>query len=376
MKSLVISKDDLRHNINIIKKFAKMDTPDDSGNKYKLIGVVKGNGYGLGLIEYSKFLIDNGIETLAVATLEEAQMLKKADIKEDILMLSSTSIEKELKELIESEIILTVGSKESAEKVCKIAKKTDKKIRVHIKIDTGFGRYGFLYSDVKTIIESIKELLNISNVSIEGIYSHFSLAYYKNDKWTIKQFERFINLIETLKLNDINIKTMHICNSPAFLNYPTMHLNGARIGSAFLGRVALENSVGLKKIGKLKTNITEIKTVPKGYNIGYLNSYKTKRETKLAIIQVGYMDGYNISIKNDMFRFVDKLRNLSHSLKRFLKKESFKVNINNKNYNIIGKVGMYHIAIDITGSDVKINDLVYLDINPLHVDSKIRREYI
>ena len=96
----------------------------------------------------------------------------------------------------------------------------------------------------------------------------------------------------------------------------------------------------------------------------------------IAIIQVGYMDGYNISIKNDMFRFVDKLRDLSHSLKRFLKKESFKVNINNKNYNIIGKVGMYHIAIDITGSDVKINDLVYLDINPLHVDSKIRREYI
>lgn len=88
------------------------------------------------------------------------------------------------------------------------------------------------------------------------------------------------------------------------------------------------------------------------------------------------MDGYNISIKNDMFRFVDKLRDLSHSLKRFLKKESFKVNINNKNYNIIGKVGMYHIAIDITGSNVKINDLVYLDVNPLHIDSKIRREYI
>ena len=88
------------------------------------------------------------------------------------------------------------------------------------------------------------------------------------------------------------------------------------------------------------------------------------------------MDGFNISLKNDMFRFVDKLRNLSHSIKRFLKKETLRVTINNKKYNVIGKVGMYHVAIDITDSDVKINDFAFLDVNPLHVDGKIRREYI
>lgn len=88
------------------------------------------------------------------------------------------------------------------------------------------------------------------------------------------------------------------------------------------------------------------------------------------------MDGYNITLKDDMFRFVDKLRDLSHSIKKFLRKNTLKVTINNKKYNVIGKVGMYHMTIDITGSDIKINDTVYLDINPLHVDSKIRREYI
>jgi len=380
MKSLVINKNDLRHNIKIIKDLARLDILDDNGKKYKLIAVVKGNGYGLGLVEYSKFLIDNGIEILAVATIEEAIVLREAGIKEDILMLSSTSIKEELKILIENDVIITIGSKDATNAVLEIANDVGadshidpKKIRAHIKIDTGFGRYGFLYSDIRTIVESIKSL---SNISIEGMYSHFSRAYYKKDKWTKEQFSRLISVIEALKLNDINIETYHMCNSPAFLNFPEMHLNGARMGSVFLGRVAAENNVGLKKIGQLKTNITEIKTVPKGYNIGYLNGYKTKKETKLAIVQVGYMDGYNITMSTDMFRFIDKLRNLSQSIKRFLNKTNLKVTINDRKYNVIGKVGMYHLAIDITGSDIKLNDFVYLDINPLHVDNKIEREYV
>ena len=88
------------------------------------------------------------------------------------------------------------------------------------------------------------------------------------------------------------------------------------------------------------------------------------------------MDGFNIRLRRDMFRFVDNLRDLKHCLKRFVKRQVLQITINNKKYNVIGKVGMYHMTIDITGSSIKIGDPVYLDVNPIHVDGKIRREYI
>ena len=329
---------------------------------------------GFGLVEYSKFLIDNGIEMLAVATTEDAIALREAGIKEDILMMSSTCIKEDVELLIQNNIILTIGSIEAIKLADELARKYNITIRAHLKIDTGFGRYGFVYSRLE---ETVAVLREITNIKIEGTFSHFSQAYAKNEKWTNLQFDRFIAATSYLQNHKIETGMLHICNSSAFLRYDNMHLNAVRIGSAFLGRIVVPNTVGLKRIGKFRTQISEIKVLPKGYNIGYSNAFKTKKRTKVAIVPVGYFDGYNVRNYPDSYRFIDKLRYLDNDVKNIFKDKKLKITIGNKKYRLVGKIGMYHMAIDITGSEnIKTNDNIELDINPLYVDSSIRREYI
>lgn len=364
MKQLVINKEDLKHNITKVKTFAK---------GANIIGIVKGNGYGLGLLEYSKFLVDNGIEYLAVATIEEALELSQENITKNILLLSVLNDNKELEQVIKSKITVTVGSLENAKLVNELAKK-GYNIKVHIKIDTGFGRYGFLYNDYKNIVQAIKSLRE-NNVEVEGIYSHLSDAYLKNNKHTIKQFHRFKEVLAVLKQNSIDIKLKHICNSPAFLNYPEMHLNTVRIGSAFVGRVCSENNIGLKKIGELEVSVAEVRKVPKGFSISYLNSYKTKKEAEIAILPIGHMDGFNVAQDTDMFRVIDKIRRIIRAAKSLLKKQRLTALIKGKRYDIIGTVGMYHTVVKATGGEVKFGDIAHLEINPLYINKDIKRKY-
>ena len=179
MKKLTINRKDLKNNLKILRKILNSEGKDDVGNLPKIIAVVKGNGMGLDLIQYSKFLVNNGIEILAVANIEEAIQLRQAGIKEEILMLTPVLREKEILKLVENKITLTISSKEQIENIEKVAKDNEE-IRAHIKIDTGFGRYGFLDDNFKEILDAFKICDKIKIV-------RYLYTFCKTTRWEIYQ---------------------------------------------------------------------------------------------------------------------------------------------------------------------------------------------
>ncbi len=372
MKTLVVEKNDLIYNIKRIKEFACKNNEEEC----KIIGVIKGNGYGLGLTNLANILLSEGITMLAVATYEEAIELRSSGVEADILLLSSTCNEEEVKHLIENKIILTFGSREAVDIANKYSE--DNEIRAHIKIDTGFGRYGFMYTDV----EEVKQIyLEFPNIKFEGIFSHFAQAYEKKGKYTRLQFERFSNVIHFLEENKIDVGMKHICNSSAFLLYPDMHLDAVRIGSAFLGRVLVKNNLELKRIAKLESEICETKIIPKGYKIGYSCTETVKRDTKIGVIPVGYCDGYTGTGENTAFRFIDRLRLAWGALKNLTRNQRLTVLVEESENNrkvpckVLGQVGMFHTVIDITDYNIGANATVQMEIKPIFIQKDIKREY-
>ena len=366
MNRLIVNCGDLEWNIQKIRELADR-------SRAKVIAVVKANGYGLGLVPYVKFLEEKGIDFFATSSVEEAEVMRRNGVRGEILVLSSISVGEELEPLLESDVIFTVGSREAGEVLNRLAGERGIPQRVHLKIDTGFGRYGFL--DVKSD-DWLQEIKNWRNLRIEGAFTQFPLSADRNEKHTKKQYERFLSCVEKLRKNDISVKMLHVCNSAAAVRFPEMHLDAVRIGSAFLGRLAVRHSLELRKVGYLSSMVEETKLLPPGWNIGYSGSYKTRSETRVAIVPCGHSDGFNVQAKRDMFRPVDKLRYVVGDVKAFLKRQGIFVTINGQKCKVAGRVGATSFVADVTGRDVSPGDEVILEVNPLFADSGIERHYI
>lgn len=358
MNELIINIDDLVHNINVIKSKEKDD--------YCIISVVKGNAYGCDLKQYVEILKDMDIDYFAVASYEEVIEFRKY-FNDKLLLLTPYSQESIISDLIDNNIIFTIDSIRQAKIIDKISKEKEKKVYAHIKIDTGLNRYGYKYNDVESIINTIN---NTENIIYEGIYSHFANSLAKNNKFSLLQYNRFINVINKLKENKIDFKLKHICNSSGYFKYPNMHLNASRIGSAFIGQ-ATGIKTDLKHIGTFHTHIIKTIDVKSGEYVGYAKSFKVKNNMKLAIIPTGYFNGIGKTLIDQRFLFKSKVKRILVDVKKIFKKDYYTID----NLNVIGQVGMHDIILDITNKEYKVNDDLYFDVKPTLIDTSIKRVY-
>lgn len=361
MKKLIVEKEKIVHNIEKLKSITNST----------IIATLKNNGYGLGLDVFPKLLAECGIDYFAVATLKEAITLRENGITNKIMMLHSISIREDLLTLIQYNILITVGSFSALNAIAEIAESNDLMLEIQLKIDTGFGRFGFAPNEIPALIQRLKE---IKNLSVAGTFSHFSMAFNESSDYTSKQFEIFNKCTAMLDDSGIEPGVRHICNSSAFLLYPYMHLDAVRIGSALIGRILTDNSLNLEKIGYLTEEIEDTKILPINHYIGYSNTYKTKRETTTGIVPIGYLDGFGLEKTQDCFGILDTLREIYKKVKNY--KKQFFVSVSGKNVPVLGKIGTNNIVIDLTDTTASVGQEVKIEINPMLVNPTIPRYFI
>ncbi len=259
----------------------------------EIMGVVKADAYGHGVDEVVPVLLANGVSRLAVSMLDEAIQLRQAGIDVPILVLSYTD-PRRAREILANRITQTVYSRDLAQALSDAAVQTGCDARIHIKVDTGMGRVGFLggYGAVK----DITWIRDLPRIVIEGLYTHFSTSDEPDAAYTRQQFELFMSISRELDRIGLSIPIKHVCNSAATMRFPAMHLDMVRPGLILYGMLppgCPEAWNDLQPAMSLKSNVILAKTVPPDSSISYGRLFTTARESRIATIPIGYADGYS-----------------------------------------------------------------------------------
>ncbi len=302
-----IDLDCIAHNVKEIKKLLNPHV--------KLMGVVKADAYGHGVMETAKTILKNGADCLAVAFIDEAVQLRNSGITVPILILGN-SAEESIDDLIEYDITPAVFTESFAAALSKRASKLGKRAKIHIKTDTGMNRIGFLYGsnsqENESTIKKIVQISQLPNIEIEGIFSHFSTSDEDDTKYTYLQYKRFLELTERLKAEGVKIPVRHIANSAALVRFPEMQMDMVRAGVIMYGMYPSKNvdyrGLVLKPAMQFKTRVINVKQVDYGAGISYGRQYIAKDLQKIATIAVGYADGYSRVLSDSAWVIVDGVK--------------------------------------------------------------------
>jgi alanine racemase len=301
-----------------------------------VMAVVKANGYGHGAVIIARTALQNGATYLAVANLAEALELRDAGIKAPILILSYTPLSA-VRLAVQHDLTITIYDLEMARQYNRLVRDIDGTLKYHIKVDSGMGRFGIMPDDVVYIF---RHLVALKHLELEGIYTHFSVAD-SDESYTKTQLETFRELLRPLRASGIKFKHIHAANSPALLYRDETEFNTVRAGLALYGmNPALQEAMppGLQTALAWKTSVLQVKTLPPGHPVGYGNTYRTRTDETIAILPVGYADGFRRAP-----------RTWRHVL------------IHGEKAPVLGRVSMEKIAVDVSRiEDVAVGDEVVL----------------
>jgi len=318
-----IHLDNLVHNLEEIRKKV---VPAD------VMCVVKADAYGHGAVPVTRRLVREGVTNFAVARLAEALELRNAGIEENILIFGSLFPD-EMEHAFANGIQVTITDNADIDTAMEIAKRRSLYSRVHLNIDTGMGRVGIPYDQAQS---AIIKLVNIDQIKLEGIYTHFATSDEKDKGYSRLQISRFNSVLDGL-LNQLPYKPIiHTANSGAILDLPETKFDMVRAGISLYGHyptTETSESIPLKQVMTLKTHVGLLRRIKKGNSISYGRRFTADKDTTVAVLPIGYADGIHRAMTNN----ADVL-------------------INGKLYPVVGTVTMDQIMVNVGDDPVSIGD--------------------
>ena len=316
----------LRANVRAIKDFV--------GPRVEMFAVVKANAYGHGAVEVAKAALAAGATRLAVHRVGEGIELREAGIDAPILLLGYAPLSAAAL-VARYRLTPTVITREFAEA---LAAYVDEPLPVHIKVDTGMGRYGLLPEEV---VDFARALDAMPHIVIEGVYTHFATADEADPSYMRRQFGIFRDVLAALDAAGIHPMLRHACNSAATFAFPEAHLDAVRPGIALYGMLpsdAWAPPVPLRPVLTLKSLVARVRTLPAGSSIGYGRTFVTEKPTRVALVPIGYGDGYHRILSN-----------------------RGEVLIRGRRARVLGRVSMDQIVVDVNHiPDVQMEDEVVI----------------
>jgi alanine racemase len=279
----------LRGNFRQIKK--------KIGSKVKILSMVKANAYGHGAPAVARALAAEGSDAFGVATLEEAIELRQAGIHEPIIVLAGCYLE-QLDLFLRHDLVPVLHELETLRALEKAVADRGMTLRIHLEIDTGMARIGFLDSEID---DWLPELGKLNALKLEGIFSHFSDGETPNEEYTENQLKNFLSVTERLHRAALAPSLIHMAKSGTIITVPDSHLAMVRPGLLLYGiypSPTLTEEIHLKPVLSWKTRILQLKRLPHGSSIGYGRTFTTRRDSLIATLPLGYADGYKRIFSN------------------------------------------------------------------------------
>jgi alanine racemase len=274
----------LLHNLEIIRNI--------TGGR-PVIAVVKADAYGHGAVEVARRLVSLGVSHLAVAYTGEAKLLRESGITAGIIVLFDRA---DMEAYFEHGLMPVLHDKETARKFADEALKRGRTIRAHIKVDTGMGRMGF---SAERAVQEAVEISGMGGIELEGLMSHFSEADLADRSYALHQLNIF-NDVKTAIAARLGRPLMsHMANSAAVLTFKDALLDAVRPGLLLYGCSPIQNGFGLRPVMTLKTRILALRNLCEGTPVSYGRTFVTKRASRIAVVPVGYADGYNRLFSNN-----------------------------------------------------------------------------